>query len=68
MIAWLCRNRTKIVGYAGVLFGVLELNIEQIKIWIPEHYRGMVPIVFGGITALIGHWNSLHGRNEGDPP
>ena len=65
MWAWIKSHKTRIVGYIGVIFGFLELNVEQVKALIPESYRGVVPLILGGATAIIGHMNA---SGSNDPP
>lgn len=59
---WIWCRRTRSWGYIGVVFGVLEMNSDTIKDWIPEHLRGLVPIILGSVTACIGHYNDS--RNQ----
>jgi len=61
---WLNSHKTRIAGYAGVIFGFLQLNSDAVKALIPEQYRGISILVLGLIVAIIGHANA----NTGNPP
>lgn len=55
MWAWISSHRTRLIGGAVILFGILQLNLEQFKNLIPEKDRGMALIVAGLVIVLIGH-------------
>lgn len=48
----LWRNRTKIVGYAGVIAGAVQLGLAG-----GQHWQ---TLLLGAITAAIGHYNDQH--------
>jgi hypothetical protein len=62
------RRKTTIWGYVGVVFGVLEMYSDTVKAMIPEHARGLVPMLLGMGTALIGHYNNAHMNDPPPPP
>lgn len=61
---WLNSHKTRIVGYAAVIFGFLQLNFDQVKDLIPEKDRGIAVFAVGIVVAIIGHMNA----NNGNPP
>jgi len=58
MWSWIKSHRTRIAGYAGVLFGFLQMNSDAVKALIPDKYRGLSILILGAIVALIGHANA----------
>jgi hypothetical protein len=64
MWAWIASHKTRIAGYAGVIFGFLQMNSDAVKALIPEQYRGISVLILGLIVAIIGHVNA----NSSGPP
>lgn len=56
-IRWLASRRTTIMGYLGVLGGVMELNADTIGQWVSAPKRGSLLLVLGMAVAAIGHYN-----------
>jgi hypothetical protein len=54
--AW--HRRTTIMGYLTVMWGVLELNPDQVGDWVSKPRRGIVILVAGMVNAAIGHYNN----------
>lgn len=65
-MSWLAKNRTKIIGYVGVILGVAELNAATIGEWVSAPKRGTLMMIIGMITAAVGHYNSSHKDDSND--
>lgn len=54
---WLASRRTTLMGYLGVVGGVLELNADTIGEWVSKPKRGILLLILGMAVAAIGHYN-----------
>jgi hypothetical protein len=53
--AW--SHKTKIVGYAGMLAGGVQLYLPQLGVFLTEKQMAATTMIIAGTVAAIGHYN-----------
>lgn len=58
LLNYLWCRRTTVLGYAGTLLAVLELNPETVGDWVAKPKRGTLLLILALATAGVGHYNN----------